>query len=95
MKRAKPPKKKKVDIADVKQIAMQHINRERYSMQKENMDKLMNLVLPVVSLACKDELKLTHTQLERVNKRFERYMDNLGDGLVSVDDVYRNLEGGQ
>lgn len=93
MKRAKIKKKRKAaEPADIRQIAYKVINKERAKMQEENLDKILNYILPVISAAYKGELRLSNEQLNKANKGFERYMDWLDEGVISLEDIKRVLE---
>jgi len=95
VKRAKPPKKKKPIIdKQLKTLVIKQIEKHKDELRKESMDELVNLTLPVMMLAVKDELHATPEQLERISKRMDRYLNYIGDRQTTIEDVHRLLEGG-
>lgn len=63
----------------------------RLQLKKECMDELMQIVLPTLALACKDEFKASDAKMRKLNDRLERYLEHLGDRTATMEDVKRNL----
>ena len=94
MKRAKPPKKHAAAAikAEIRETAVKYINQERDKIKQECMDEIMDLIMPVVMLACKDELRLNQGKLDAVSRRADRYFEHIADGSVSIDQLHELME---
>lgn len=94
MKRAKLPKKHGATVlkAEIQETALKYIDRERSKIKQECMDEIMNLIMPVVMLACKDEFKLTQDKLDAVGKRADRYFEHIADGSVTIGELHSLME---
>lgn len=96
MKRAKPPKNKSVNASalksEIRETAVKYINQERAKIKQECMNEIMSLIMPVVSLACKDEFKLNQEQLTAMSRRADRYFEHIASGSVTIDQLHSLME---
>ena len=79
---------------EIRKIAFMEIEKHKKQLRKECMTELLNVTMPVLTLAIKDELKITNKQVEDISKRFERYIGYIGDKTVDISEVERMLGGG-
>ena len=79
---------------EARKIAFMEIEKHKARLRKECMNELLNVTMPVLTLAIKDELKVTNQEIENISKRFERYIGYIGDKTVDISQVEVMLGGG-
>lgn len=79
---------------EARKIAFMEIEKHKARLRKECMNELLNVTMPVLTLAIKDELKATNQEIENISKRFERYIGYIGDKTVDISQVEVMLGGG-
>ena len=78
---------------EARKIAFMEIEKHKARLRKECMNELLNVTMPVLTLAIKDELKVTNQEIENISKRFERYIGYIGDKTVDISQVEVMLGG--
>lgn len=79
---------------ETRKIVFMEIEKHKARLRKECMNELLNVTMPVLTLAIKDELKITNQEIENISKRFERYIGYIGDKTVDISQVEAMLGGG-
>lgn len=78
---------------EIRKIVYMEIEKHKARLRRECMNELMNVTMLVLTLAIKDELKISNKQIENISKRFERYIGYIGDKAVDISEVERMLGG--
>ena len=51
---------------------------------------IMNVIMPCIMLACKDEFKIKDQErLTKLNKRVNRYIEMISDGTISEEELHQ------
>lgn len=82
---------KKTARKKISKIAKQEADKLIKRAEEESIKRVTEMFYPVYLLACKDELKISNEELEKVDRRASRYLEAIGDRLVTVDDIKDSL----
>lgn len=59
---------------------------------KVPMHHVMNVILPCVMLACKDEYDSSPEELQKLGARINRYISHIANGYITVKDLHQMME---
>jgi hypothetical protein len=90
MKRFKKPKKQ--NLSRIERELLKKSSSILNKKLEEEAERLSENIYPVILLACKDECRLTMEQVNKLDKRIERYLRYIGEGLVGLDDIKASLQ---
>jgi len=90
MKRFKKPKKQ--NLSRIERELLKKSSSILNKKLEEEAERLSENIYPVILLASKDECRLTMEQVNKLDKRIERYLRYIGEGLAGLDDIKASLQ---
>ncbi len=75
----------------IRKIAKQEADKPIKRAEEESIKQVTEMFYPVYLLACKDELRISNEELEKVDRRASRYLEAISDRLVTMDDIKESL----
>lgn len=76
----------------MKRIRTKHNGSGRRKMVQQATNDAVGYMLPIFYIALKDELNLSVEEVRRVKVRIDRYSDYITQGLISFDDIRKDLK---
>lgn len=76
----------------MKRVKTKHQNAERRKAVRQVTNDVVGYMLPLFYIAMKDELGLSVEEVRRVKKTVDRYSDYLSQGLITFNDIKKNLK---
>lgn len=76
----------------MKRVKTKHQNAERRKAVRQVTDDVVGYILPLFYIAMKDELGLSVEEVRRVKGTVDRYSDYLSQGLITFNDIKKNLK---
>ena len=75
----------------MKRIKTKHNGNERRKTVRQITDDVIGYILPVLYISLKDEVGLSVEEIRRVKNRIDRYSSYLSQGLISFEDIKKDL----
>lgn len=75
----------------MKRVKTKHKNSEKKKMIREATNDAIGYMLPIFYISMKDELGLSVEEVRKVKDRIDRYSDYLSQGLISFNDIKKDL----
>lgn len=76
----------------MKRVKTKHQNAERRKAVRQVTNDVVGYMLPLFYIAMKDELGLSVEEVRRVKETVDRYSDYLSQGLITFNDIKKNLK---
>lgn len=76
----------------MKRAKTKHKNAERRKAVRQVTDDVVGYILPLFYIAMKDELGLSVEEVRRVKETVDRYSDYLSQGLITFNDIKKDLK---
>lgn len=76
----------------MKRVKTKHKGAERRKMVHQATNDAIGYMLPIFYISLKDELHLSVEEVRRVKARIDRYSDYISQGLISFNDIKRDLK---
>ena len=76
----------------MKRVKTKHKGAERKKEVHQITNDVIGYMLPIFYIAMKDELNLSVEDVRRVKNRIDRYSDYISQGLISFNDIKRDLK---
>lgn len=76
----------------MKRVKTKHKNAERRKAVRQVTDDVVGYILPLFYIAMKDELGLSVEEVRRVKETVDRYSDYLSQGLITFNDIKKDLK---
>lgn len=76
----------------MKRVKTKHKGSERRKMVRQITNNAIGYMLPILYVSMKDELNLSVEEVRRVKVRIDRYSDYISQGLISFNDIKKDLK---
>lgn len=76
----------------MKRVKTKHKGVERKKEVHQITNDVIGYMLPIFYIAMKDELNLSVEDVRMVKNRIDRYSDYISQGLISFNDIKRDLK---
>lgn len=76
----------------MKRVKTKHKRSERRKMVRQITNNAIGYMLPILYVSMKDELNLSVEEVRRVKVRIDRYSDYISQGLISFNDIKKDLK---
>ena len=75
----------------MKRVKTKHRNSQQKKMVHQATNEAIGYMLPIFYISLKDELKLSVEEVRRVKDRIDRYSSYISQGLISFNDIKKDL----
>lgn len=76
----------------MKRVKTKHRGADRRKMVHQATNEAIGYMLPIFYISMKDELHLSVEEIRRVKNRIDRYSDYISQGLISFNDIKKDLK---
>lgn len=76
----------------MKRVNTKHKGSGRNKIVKQITNDTIGYMLPIFYIALKDELNLSVEEVRKVKIRIDRYSDYISQGLISFNDIKKDLK---
>ena len=76
----------------MKRVKTKHRGADRRKMVHQATNEAIGYMLPIFYISLKDELHLSVEEIRRVKNRIDRYSDYISQGLISFNDIKKDLK---
>ena len=76
----------------MKRVKTKHNGNERRKAVKQITDDVVGYMLLLLYISLKDEVGLSVEEIRRVKNRIDRYSSYLSQGLISFEDIKKDLK---